>query len=96
MADEVTLKMTVVEARALRRLLELAGDEFGNHGCNDFEVKREVNGTPEDGLALLRAMVESGAAEKEQLEGAGGEYLYDWQLFRHFQRRTAKALKEAL
>lgn len=90
---EVTLKLTVVEARALRRLLELAGDEFSRHGCNDFEVKREVGGTPEDGLALLGAMVKSGAAEKEQLEGARGEYLLDWQLFRHFQAVVGKALE---
>lgn len=89
----VTLKMSVLEARALRRLLERAGDEFSNHGCNDFSVEREVNGTPEDGLGLLRAMVESGAADKEQLEGASGKYLLDWQLMRHFERRVEKALR---
>ncbi len=93
--EAVTLKLSLVEARALRRLLELAGDEFSNHGSNDFSVEREVNGTPEDGLGLLRAMVESGAAEKEQLEGARGKYLLDWQLMRHFERRVEKALREA-
>lgn len=93
--SDVTLKLTVLEARALRRLLELAGDEFSNHGCNDFSVERELNGTPEDGLGLLRAMVESGAAEEEQLEGARGTYLIDWQLFRHFERRVEKALRAA-
>ena len=26
------------EARIMADLLELAADEFGNHGCNDFEL----------------------------------------------------------
>lgn len=92
---DVTLTMSVVEARALRRLLELAGDEFSNHGCNDFSVKSELNGTAEDGKALLRAMAASGAADEEQLSDSG-EYLYDWQLFRHFEVCVEKALSEAL
>jgi hypothetical protein len=85
--DEVVFKLTPIEVRVLRRILELSEEWFSNHSCNDFFVKDEINGTSEDGLAMLEAMVKSGAANEEELEDADGECLCDFQLFDHFKRR---------
>ncbi len=37
------MKLTRNEALLIAKLLDIAGDQFGNHGCNDFDLN-EVEG----------------------------------------------------
>jgi hypothetical protein len=46
--------MTHLEKRLAANLLNLAADEFSNHGCNDFDLFKFM--TPEEALDLQRAM----------------------------------------
>lgn len=93
----VTLELSDNEARMLKRLLKKAGDEFSRHGCNDFDVAKELQETKEGGRIfgkwLLERMIESGSAEAEQLETQDTGWLVDWQIFRHFEKLLGKALE---
>lgn len=44
--DRMMAKVTV-------KMLELAADEFGNHGCNDCDLSREIGLTKEEQIALV-------------------------------------------
>jgi hypothetical protein len=72
--------------RILADLLDMANDEFSNHGCNDYELEN----TPEN-LAIVTAM------EKWNTENSGEEpyapnisndgtkiYTQDWYLMSYF------------
>jgi hypothetical protein len=65
-----------VEARIAAEMLELAADEFGNHGCNDFEL----DNTPEN-LAFVKRLIAAGDYPEDEpnLSGDGTKiYLMDW------------------
>jgi hypothetical protein len=92
----VTLQLTDDEARVLALLLGQAYEEFSNHGCNDFDVQKELRlphaRARQVAYGLLEAMVKSGAADEEQLEGPQGVVLMDSQLFSHFKQRVRALL----
>lgn len=85
----MTLELSEIEGRVLALLLGRAGDEFSNHGCNDFNVAEELHlgdaSAKEATRALLEKMVANGVANREELE-SNGTFLIDWQLFRHFEK----------
>ena len=91
----VRLELSDNEAKILVNLLTMAGDEFSNHGCNDFLVARELGLDEETakrvGQELTRAMVENGSADSEQLSNSGAN-LYDWQLYHHFAKKIRHEL----
>jgi len=79
-------------------LLDKAGDEFSNHGCNDFDLQSELKLTKEEAIAvahkLREAMVRTECGEEADLERKDA-YFYDWLLMRHFEARVKQALQEA-
>lgn len=91
----VTLQLTDTEARLLARLLDMAGDTYANHGCNDFDLRRELKLSPADAQKVaqeLRAsMRETKCCEEEDL-GSTSPYFLDWLLMRHFQARVEALL----
>lgn len=91
----VTLQLTDDEARILALLLEQAGDEFSNHGCNDFNVETKLKLPKERAIAmaheLRKAMVQHHVADEEYAEISTSVYLMDWMLFCLF-RKKLKAL----
>lgn len=55
-ADVERLKRTHLSPRLLElaaHLLDLAGDEFGNHGCNDLQLHGDFTDADREALALL-------------------------------------------
>lgn len=93
--SKVTLTLSEIEAKVLAILLERASSEFSNHGCNDFEVDRELGLEDKNydiGKQLLIDMVKSGAADKDQLNDCSARFLNDWQLMVHFKNLVEVAL----
>ncbi len=90
------LELTREEARILALLLEKAGDEFANHGCNDFDLQHELGLTQGQATALApklrKEMVKTGCMEAED-QGSTNTYFDDWLLMRHFEAKI-KALLE--
>lgn len=46
--------MTPIERKLTARLLYRAADEFSNHGCNDFDLVRDGELTPEEAKEFMR------------------------------------------
>jgi hypothetical protein len=90
-----TFQLSDDEARILAKLLKQAGDEFSNHGCNDFNVEREL-ALPEARAmelahSLRLSMVEHRVADPDYAED-GGVYLMDWMLYCLFEKRVRALL----
>lgn len=88
----VTLQLTNDEARLLGLLLKRAGDEFSNHGCNDFNLQEELQ-LPEDRASdlareLRGAMVTHGILSRK----TEGVYFMDWMLFLLFEQKVQEGL----
>lgn len=83
------ITLTNTEAKLLVELLELASDQFSNHGCNDFELAKcisdleerrklmkeynDYNGSPED----FEYDVEHGSKFEIENDAALMSYLAD-------------------
>jgi hypothetical protein len=83
--------MTPNEQTLLAKLLDMASDEFANHGCNDFPLPNT-----DENWALYVAM-------EQRLDPGGWKmypqerppldnpiYFMDWMLMRYFQERAEK------
>jgi hypothetical protein len=92
----ITLTLSEEEAEAFIVLLDQASDEFSNHGCNDFDVMRELElSQPEANAAaaaMRRAMIDVGMIDEDYTE-MGGSYLYDWMLLSLLRCRLQAAMK---
>ena len=91
----VYLRLTDIEARTLAHLLEMAGDTYGNRGCNDFDLRAELKLSPEAAQKaaqeLRASMQETQCCDAE--EGAStSPYFLDWLLMQHFQKRVLALL----
>jgi len=46
--------LTKAELKLAAYLLDLASEEFGNHGCNDLDLVKEAGLDPEDSFVLRK------------------------------------------
>jgi hypothetical protein len=76
------MDLTPAERKIAARLLDLAADEFSNHGCNDFNAKAEGL-TPDE---IQEITVKLKAEVDDDNYGANG-YFDDWLLMRHLAKR---------
>ncbi len=96
----VTLVLTETEARLLARLLDKAGETYGSHGCNDFDLRKEIGLSHEQAIevahelraAMLDAQVIDDAEELERKS----PYLLDWLLMAYFEKRLRALLPGGL
>ncbi len=70
MEESTLLKLTT-------KLLRLAGDQFGNHGCNDFDLE-EHGFTEEERLEISKAIQDSCGDDERPVEAS--KYEMDWLL----------------
>ena len=73
--------MEATEAKIAAEMLNLAADQFGNHGCNDYALPN----TPES-LAFVRRLIASGdyPDDPPHISPDGTEiYLMDWEVMRY-------------
>jgi len=78
------------DLKVLIVLLDRAGDEFANHGCNDFHLLRDAGLAPGEAEELKTRMQVEMPADAEVFDH---DCQYDWLLFRRFQHLFEKALK---
>ena len=78
------------EAKIMADLLELAADEFGNHGCNDFELAMT-----DENRELIKAMYADVLDEHDvEIPTHSGSYVtYDSCLMQHFANRLKGEIK---
>jgi hypothetical protein len=74
------------EREILVRLLDLAADEFANHGCNDFEL---------DNTDANWALWQDALSDEEGLQRPKGPKIYaeDWILMRYLAHRIKRGAK---
>jgi len=94
----IRIEMTEHEAKAFLVMLEQAADEFGNHGCNDFDVGQVLR-LPEDkaievAKELRLGMIQDKVIDPEEAE-TRGPYLYDWLILAWLKRKIKNALTPA-
>ena len=78
------------DLKVLIKLLHLAGDEFSNHGCNDFHLLRDGGLAPGEAEELKTRMQVELPGDAEAFDN---DVQYDWLLFRRYQHFFEKALK---
>lgn len=67
------------ELRLIAHLLEMAGEHFGNHGCNDFDLDNEVISDPAEIAEFVDAAQRwNGDPQEEDQKMTPDAYNYDW------------------
>lgn len=84
-----TITLTAIEAKVLTKLLKLAGDEFSNHGCNDFDLIRNGGLAPGEAEEFVTKLQVENPGQEEHYDR---QYQGDWLLMRHFQHKLERAL----
>lgn len=69
--------ITDTEAKLLIELLEMASNEFGNHGCNDFELAKFVPDL-EERRQLIKAFHDYNGDPEEFVEDEKYREQYTW------------------
>jgi hypothetical protein len=86
--------LTHFELRLAAKLLEMAGDQFGNHGCNDFDVIEEFGIAPEDAIDLDRKVHElNGDPEEHDPDMAARGFQQDFRLMFYLSERFEQEAK---
>lgn len=81
--------MTDKEKMLVVKLLDMASDEFSNHGCNDFDLREQSDLTTEEMVNFDKAWHEwNGDPEEHEPERA--HFQTDWALMRYFADRLRK------
>jgi hypothetical protein len=76
--------MTKAELQLVSVLLDLAADDFSNHGCNDFDLLKE------GGLTQLEVDQVNNNLIKEEIEGELRNTTYDWLVMRLLAKKIRK------
>lgn len=76
--------MTPTEKKLASLLLNLAADEFSNHGCNDFHLIKDGGLTAEEVRKVQEALFEDGVSD----EIYDSEYSMDWMLMRWLAKKV--------
>lgn len=79
------MNFTKKERRLIAHLLEMASNEFANHGCNDLD-KDIFKGWSEDEIEALRKEY----CEHNQLEYHSGAYIPDWGLMKYYSEKMVQ------
>src|SRR2546429_9257827 len=90
--------LTDAEARLLVELLDLASDNFSNHGCNDFDLTKSVPDL-EDRRALMKSYNDYNGSpedfEDDDLHGSQYELDNDAALMGYLADRVREQVKES-
>lgn len=86
------IDLTPAELKLLIVLLDRAGDEFGNHGCNDFSLLRDGELTPGE-AEEMKSRLQAGLCT-EEAQVFDNDVQYDWALLRYFQGVFERALEQ--
>lgn len=76
------------QLKILAKVLDSAGDEFSNHGCNDFNLDK-LGLTPEELESFKAEFTAWMKADDPQYEGYGN-CVQDWLVMRYLQEVAKK------
>ena len=80
--------MTPAEKLLTAHLLDLAADQFSNHGCNDFDLAEIIGDRQVRDTLVKEIYAESYGADEEPGESEEPDWrLGDWELMRAMARR---------
>ena len=84
------MKLKPYQQRLISHCLDIAADEFSNHGCNDFDLDTEgFNLTDKQKRELVLGMALENGDEceiAEVREDPSPKYTTDWRVMRYFSR----------
>jgi hypothetical protein len=87
MEKQVTLTLSLPEAKLLAYLLQIAADEFSNHGCNDLSLK-DAGLLPSEFRTISESWARNLPNEPPPHEG---EYQFDWCMMLLFKAIVEKS-----
>ncbi len=91
----ILLELSELEAKVLAILLEAAGETFSRRGCNDVDLRRELNLESEEEAERLATELRTGMVKNKYLSPDSLEktsrFFYDWELFGYFEKLVRKA-----
>ncbi len=83
-------QLTSGERKLLVYMLDKAGDEFSAHGCNDLDLVKEVQLTPEESLEVRKILTEEGDYPDDEVK-PNAHSIQDWLAFVHFSKKFRDA-----
>lgn len=84
--------MNRAQLNVLANILEIASEEFSNHGCNDFNLA-EQGLTPEEIESFKAGFIEYMKADDSEYVGPSGTYVQDNCVMRYLQNVVEKELR---
>ncbi len=81
------MTLTDKEAKIVAALLDMAGDKFGHHGCNDFLLSSCVDMIDDEKRALDLAMHEDNGDPEEHEPDQDHDWQADFCLMHYFASR---------
>lgn len=81
--------MTKLEKKLAARLLDIASDQFSNHGCNDFDLKA-VMPNVKDRRALAMSMHEDNGDPEEFDPKCSYDNMPDWWLMSYLSQKLKR------
>lgn len=84
--------MTNNELMIIAELLDMAGDQFSNHGCNDFDLRERSRLTPEEMIELDKDMHDRNG-DPEEHDPSRVQWQADFALMIYFADRLRELAK---
>lgn len=85
--------MTPTEKKLVARLLDVAADQFSNHGCNDFDLVKDGGLTSEESQEIQQEIHRWKNDPDARPPSADHHYVMDWMVMRMLAARF-KATKD--
>lgn len=82
--------LTDAETKVAAHLLQLASNQFANHGCNDLDLVREVGLTPEESHQLRLSVAEWAADPGAPEEEPDDHMTFDWLVMDYIAARVSR------
>jgi hypothetical protein len=79
----MTLTLTAAEQKLLVHMLKMASEEFSNHSCNDLDLVKDVNLTPEESLEFRTQLIREGDYPEDTV-ALYPHTLFDWEVMQYF------------
>jgi hypothetical protein len=85
----MTLTLTAAEQKLLVHMLKMASEEFSSHSCNDLDLVKDVNLTPEESLEFRTTLTREGDYPEDEVS-PDKHYTMDWLVMMHFALKVQR------
>ena len=86
------MELSVAERKLLAFLLDRAGKDFSNHGCNDLRLRLDAGLTPVEAEEIQGLLHARNDDPDREPPAKGDEYAMDWLCMLYFEKKLREGL----